>query len=93
MLEPARLRSVSTAACVALLIGATAAPADTIETLGSIGAIALPASGLVVAAAHRDKRGGLQLAEAYGTAMAIVSILKPAVNRQRPDGGEVVGNG
>jgi membrane-associated phospholipid phosphatase len=55
--------------------------------LGSIGAIALPASGLVVAAVHKDKRGALQLAEAYGTTMAIVYILKPLVDRQRPDGG------
>ena len=81
-----RRLSASTAA-LALLLGATAAPADTIETLGSIGAIALPASGLVVAAAHKDKRGALQLAEAYGAAMAVVYILKPTVDRQRPDGG------
>jgi membrane-associated phospholipid phosphatase len=82
-----RLVKVTTAACVALLVGATAAPADTIETLGSIGAIALPASGLLAAAIHRDGQGALQLAEAYGTTMAIVYILKPIIDRQRPDGG------
>jgi len=85
--EVTRLLRAWTAASLALLLGATAAPADTIETLGSIGAIALPASGLVVAAVHKDKRGALQLAEAYGTTMAIVYILKPIVDRQRPDGG------
>jgi len=81
-----RLLSAATAA-LALLLGATAAPADTVETLGSIGAIALPASGLVVAAAHKDKQGALQLAEAYGVTMAVVYVLKPIIDRQRPDGG------
>jgi membrane-associated phospholipid phosphatase len=82
-----RLFRVSTSAVLALLIGATATSADTIETLGSVGAIALPASGLVMAAAHRDGKGAVQLAEAYGAAMAVVYILKPTVDRQRPDGG------
>ena len=82
-----RLPSASTAVVLVLLLGTTAAPADTVETLGSIGAIALPASGLVAAAAHKDKKGALQLAEAYGTTMAIVHVLKPIVDRQRPDGG------
>lgn len=72
---------------LAVLLAATTAPADTIETLGSIGAIALPASGLVAAAAHKDKQGALQLAKAYGATMAIVYVLKPVVDRQRPDGG------
>jgi len=72
---------------VLLLVGVTATPADTVETLGSIGAIALPAAGLLAAAAHRDERGALELAEAYGTTMAIVYILKPIIDRQRPDGG------
>ena len=39
---------------LAALAGATVAAADTVETLGSIGAIALPASGLLAAAAHKD---------------------------------------
>jgi membrane-associated phospholipid phosphatase len=83
----ARLPSASTAAALAWLLGATAAPADSIETLGSIGAIALPASGLLTAALHKDKHGALQFAEAYGATMAIVYVLKPIVDRQRPDGG------
>jgi membrane-associated phospholipid phosphatase len=83
-----RLRRASTAAALVLVLGAaTAAPADTISKIGDIGAIALPASGLVAALAHKDKKGALQLAEAFGTTMAIVYILKPTVNRQRPDGG------
>jgi len=83
----ARLPSASTAAAVACLLVATPAPADTVETLGSVGAIALPASGLLTAALHKDKHGALQLAEAYGTTMAVVYILKPIVDRTRPDGG------
>lgn len=82
-----RFAKASTFVLLALLLGASEAPADTIETLGSIGAIALPASGLVAAAAHKDKQGALQLAEAYGVTMAIVYVLKPIVDRQRPDGG------
>jgi len=82
------MRSLPSALVIlATLAGATAAPADTVETLGSIGAIALPVSGLVAAAGHKDGKGALQLAEAYGAAMAVVYILKPAVDRQRPDGG------
>lgn len=81
------LARVAAVALLVALAGATAAPADTVETLGSIGAIALPASGLVAAAAHKDGKGALQLAEAYGTAMAVVYILKPTIDRQRPDGG------
>ena len=82
-----RLLSASTAAFLVWLVGATAAPADTVQTLGSIGAIALPASGLVAAAVHKDKQGAIQLAEAYGVTMAVVYVLKPIVDRQRPDGG------
>ena len=81
------LARISTVALLAALAGATTAPADTVETLGSIGAIALPASGLLAAAAHKDGKGTLQLAEAYGAAMAVVYVLKPIVNRQRPNGG------
>lgn len=85
-MRSSRLLKVASAVVLASLLGATAAPADTIETLGSIGAIALPASGLVAAALHRDRNGAVQLAESYGTAMAVVYILKPLVDRQRPDG-------
>ena len=82
-----RFARASTFVLLATLAGSRVAPADTVETLGSIGAIALPASGLVAAVAHKDGRGALQLAEAYGTAMAVVYVLKPIIDRQRPDGG------
>jgi membrane-associated phospholipid phosphatase len=86
-MRPSRLLSAATAACLVWLLGATAAPADSVETLGSIGAIALPVSGFLAAAVHEDKQGALQLAEAYGVTMAVVYVLKPVVDRQRPDGG------
>jgi membrane-associated phospholipid phosphatase len=78
---------IPTLLVLATLASAREVPADTVETLGTVGSIALPAAGLAVAAAHADGRGVLQLAEAYGSAMAVVYILKPLVDRQRPDGG------
>lgn len=61
--------------------------AGTIRTLGDIGQIALPATGLVVAIAHKDTTGMVQLGLAYGATLATVYALKPLVNRDRPDGG------
>ena len=84
---PRRFARAVTFVLLATLAGAKGAPADTVETLGSIGAIALPASGFLAAAAHKDKKGALQLVEAYGSAMAVVYVLKPVIDRQRPDGG------
>ncbi len=74
---------------LASLVGATVAPADTVSRLGDIGSILLPASGLVVAAAHHDGKGVFELTKAYGAAMAVVYILKPTIDRARPDGGSM----
>jgi len=82
-----RFVRAATVALLAALAGAKTTPADTVETLGDIGAIALPVSGLVAAAVHKDGPGARQLAEAYGAAMAVVLVLKPTIGRQRPDGG------
>jgi membrane-associated phospholipid phosphatase len=83
----ARLTGAATAACLVWLLGATAAPADTVETLGSVGAVALPVSGLLTAALHKDKKGAIQFVKAYGVTMAVVYVLKPIVDEKRPDGG------
>lgn len=72
---------------LALLAAPPAAPSDTIEQIGNVGAVALPVAGGVVAAIRKDGKGALQLTEAYATTMAVVYILKPLVNEQRPDGG------
>ena len=60
---------------------------STTETLGDVGQVVLPATGLVVSLIHKDKKGVVQLAEAFGSTMAVVYILKPTVNRTRPNGG------
>jgi len=82
-------RSASACVLVGLALAAAqaAAPSDTVETLGTIASVVVPVSGLVAAAAHHDGKGALQLTEAYGTTMAVVYILKPLVDRKRPDGG------
>ncbi len=82
-----RFWNVASAVVLASFFGATPSPADTIETLGSVGAIALPASGLLAAVVQKDGQGVRQLAEAYAATMAVVYVLKPVVDRQRPDGG------
>lgn len=82
-----RFVRASTVVLLATLAGAMAAADDTVERLGDIGSIVVPASGLVAAAAHKDGKGALQLVEAYSAAMAVVYVLKPIVDRQRPDGG------
>lgn len=80
-------RLTASTVVLALALGAAPAPADTVETLGTIGSIALPVSGLVAATAHKDGKGAWQLVEAYGVAMAVVYALKPTIDRERPDGG------
>jgi len=77
----------TTIVLLATLLGAKVATADTAQKVGDVGAIALPVAGLAAAAAHRDGKGVLQLAEAYAATMTVVYILKPVVDRQRPDGG------
>lgn len=74
-------------ACVLLGVPGQAFAKSTTETLGDVGQIVLPATGLAVAAFHRDGKGVVQLAEAFGTTMAVVYILKPVVDRTRPNGG------
>jgi membrane-associated phospholipid phosphatase len=81
------MKRVAAPVLALVLAWPSSAPADTIETLGSVGAIALPMSGLIVAGVHHDGKGALALVEAYGASMGLVYILKPVVNRERPDGG------
>jgi membrane-associated phospholipid phosphatase len=66
---------------------ATSAHADGIQTAGDVGAILLPAAAAAGTAIAKDKRGLVQFAEAYASAMTVVYILKPIVDRTRPDGG------
>ncbi len=57
------------------------------ERAGDVGAVFLPVAGLALAGAKKDGKGALQFVEAYGATMALVNILKPTVNRTRPNGG------
>lgn len=77
----------ATIVTVTLLAPPAALAKSTTETLGDVGQMAIPAAGLVAAGLHRDKKGVVQLAEALGTTMAVVYILKPAIDRTRPNGG------
>jgi membrane-associated phospholipid phosphatase len=75
---------------ISLLIlgpGASIARGGTGETLGDIGEIAIPASGFAVAALHKDKKGLLQAAESLAATLVVVRVLKPIVDRERPNGG------
>jgi membrane-associated phospholipid phosphatase len=82
-----RAAGIVVAFVVAIPAGSSPALADTASKIGDVAAIALPLSGLAVAAGHRDGKGALQLVEAYGATMAVVYILKPTIDRQRPNGG------
>jgi membrane-associated phospholipid phosphatase len=81
------LSRASAATMVVLSLTAGSARADSIENAGSVGAILLPVGAAVGALVVKDHQGLKQLALAYGTSMAVVYVLKPLVDRTRPDGG------
>lgn len=81
------MKPSAVALVLAFSIGAGEARADTIEHVGDVGAIVLPVGAATGALLAKDHRGLAQLAEAYGSTMALVYILKPLVDRTRPDGG------
>ena len=54
---------------------------------GDVIAIALPAGAAAATLLGHDHKGLAQLAESYASAMATVYVLKPVVDRTRPDGG------
>jgi membrane-associated phospholipid phosphatase len=72
---------------LALPLGASALRADVVAGTGDIGAVVLPAGAAVGALIIQDHQGLGQLALAYASTMAVVYILKPAIDRTRPDGG------
>jgi membrane-associated phospholipid phosphatase len=72
---------------LALPLPAERAHADVIEQGGDIGSVLLPAGAAVGALLAKDSRGLAQFAGAYSSTMAVVYILKPTIDRTRPDGG------
>ncbi len=72
---------------LALPLGAGEARADTVSRAGDVGAILLPVGSAAGALIAKDHKGLAQLAESYASAMAVVYVLKPLVDRTRPNGG------
>lgn len=70
-----------------LPLASGSAHAEVVEQLGDVVSILLPAGAAVGALVAKDTRGLGQLAAAYASTMAVVYVLKPTVNRTRPDGG------
>jgi len=81
------MRRVAVALVLALPLGAGEARADAVEHAGDVGAILLPVGSATGALVAKDHKGLAQLAESYASAMAVVYVLKPLVDRTRPDGG------
>ncbi len=74
-------------ATVALSLAVGSARADVVEQGGDVGAILLPAGAALGALVLEDHQGVGQLAKAWASSMAVVYVLKPIVDRRRPDGG------
>lgn len=81
------MKPTAVALVLALSLGAGEARADAVRRAGDVGAILLPVGAAGGAILAKDHRGLGQLAEAYASAMAVVYVLKPLVDRTRPDGG------
>ncbi len=82
------MRVIALVSAFALLSSVPAWPADAIQRVGDVGQIALPAGAAGIALFEHDRPGLRQLAEAYASTMAVVYVLKPAVDRTRPNGGK-----
>jgi hypothetical protein len=85
--EAARATALALVFALALPLTVGEARADTVERAGDIGSILLPAGAATGALLAKDGEGLVQLAKAFGTTMAVVYVLKPTIDRTRPDGG------
>jgi membrane-associated phospholipid phosphatase len=81
------VRSTTVALVLALPLVPAGARADGVERAGDVTAIALPAGAALGALVAGDHRGLAELAEAFGSTMAVVYVLKPTIDRTRPNGG------
>jgi len=57
----------------------------TIETVGDINQIAIPAAALVTTLILKDKKGMWDFAKSYGTTFVITRVLKKVIKKSRPD--------
>jgi len=81
------VKAVSLLLVLALPLPAERVHADVIEQGGDIGSILLPAGAVAGALLAKDNRGLGQFAGAYASTMTVVYVLKPTIDRTRPDGG------
>jgi membrane-associated phospholipid phosphatase len=81
------VRSTILALVLALAFVPGRARADGVEHVGDVAAIALPAGAAVGALVAGDHHGLAELGEAFGSTMAVVYVLKPVIDRTRPNGG------
>src|SRR5262245_28008827 len=77
----------STVALVLVPLAPSSARADTVQRIGDAVAIALPAGAVLGSLVAGDHRGLAELGEAWGSTMAVVYVLKPTIDRTRPNGG------
>jgi membrane-associated phospholipid phosphatase len=74
---------------LAVCLGAEGAGAAPSTRAGDVAAIVLPAGAAAGTLLAHDHKGLAQLAESYASAMAAVYVLKPVVDRTRPNGGHM----
>jgi membrane-associated phospholipid phosphatase len=72
--------------CVVLVPGPTAAQ-ETVQTIGDVLAVALPASAGIATLALKDYHGTRQFLGAFVVSQGTVYLLKHVIDRERPDGG------
>ncbi len=82
-------KMISALITVVFLFGFTSvASAQTIEKVGDIGQIAIPATALTLTALKGDKKGAIELMGSVLVAQAITHALKASVDATRPNGGK-----
>ncbi len=81
------MKTVALVSALVLLAAPGAAPADLIQKAGDVGAILLPSGAAAGTLLAHDGKGFRQLAFVYASTMAVVYVLKPTVDRTRPNGG------
>ena len=85
-------RAIASACALGLCLGLVG-PAgaeevnETIRTAGDIAQFAAPVAGIAIALARHDGKGLGQLALASASTLALVHVLKPVIDRERPNGG------
>lgn len=66
--------------------GVLADTVDTVERVGDVLQVAIPATALIATYTLDDPEGRWQLLQSYGATFAVTHITKRLVNKERPDG-------